>query len=408
MMAGQSGPGEHKEMAKRFCRQELYDLVWTTPMKTLAAQLGISDVGLKKTCARANIPTPDRGYWAKREAGKPTVQIALPRRAPGMSDKVVVAGGSGYWRYDTAQEDLRGPLPSPPEFPEPLEVVRGRIAGVVGRVTVPQKVTNWHPVIDQLLKEDERNREDLYRMPWNGPRFDSAVARRRLRLLNSLFFAAAKMDGKPTMSRHQPQCVYITFFQQHVGITLEHPARARGRNQQSTGDSTLLMSIRRSINTTETISGWQDSAENKLEALMTEMTVEVILTAERQYRDSELRQHEWLVKRKAELEEQERQRQIAAEKAARERLRRIERARIDRLLKDAAALQQANIIRQYVDALRTLQTSKAMTSAEEFDRWMAWALEQADRIDPTVGGRFTDTQHDEEDVGVRLTLAGWS
>jgi len=65
-------------MAERLSRQELYDRVWSEPMRTLAAGFGISDVALKKTCARAHIPTPDRGYWAEKEAGKPTRQVALP------------------------------------------------------------------------------------------------------------------------------------------------------------------------------------------------------------------------------------------------------------------------------------------------------------------------------------------
>jgi hypothetical protein len=48
------------------------------------------------------------------------VQVALPKRAPGMSDQVVVGGGSRHWWYDSSAEDLRGPLHPPPEFPEPL------------------------------------------------------------------------------------------------------------------------------------------------------------------------------------------------------------------------------------------------------------------------------------------------
>lgn len=61
-------------------RQALYDLVWSKPMKMLAAEHGISDVGLKKVFAKAAIPAPDRGYWAKRAAGRPTRQPPLGPR----------------------------------------------------------------------------------------------------------------------------------------------------------------------------------------------------------------------------------------------------------------------------------------------------------------------------------------
>jgi|SRR5579883_1559408 len=206
------------------------------------------------------------------------------------------------------------------------------------------------------------------------------------------------MFGKPTIRTHEPRSIHVSFFQQHVGVTLEQPAQPRNRKQQGTVAPMLSLSIRRGFSSTESISTWQDTGEGKLEAFMTEIAVEIILTAERQYRDGALHQYEWHVKRKAELEEQERQRKIAAEKAAKERQRQIEQARIDRLLKDAAAFQQANAIRQYVNALRTLQANSPMTSIEEFDRWSAWALAQADRIDPAVGGRFTDAMHDEDAV----------
>jgi hypothetical protein len=47
-------------------------------MRTLAAELGISDVGLTKVCKRHQIPTPRRGYWNKKEAGYKVRQTALP------------------------------------------------------------------------------------------------------------------------------------------------------------------------------------------------------------------------------------------------------------------------------------------------------------------------------------------
>jgi len=45
-------------------------VVWSELMMTLSARFRISEVALKKTCARAGIPTPERGYWAKKDAGK--------------------------------------------------------------------------------------------------------------------------------------------------------------------------------------------------------------------------------------------------------------------------------------------------------------------------------------------------
>jgi len=52
-------------------RRELYDLVWSKPLRDVAADLGISDVGLAKVCARHRVPRPEQGYWNKIHAGKP-------------------------------------------------------------------------------------------------------------------------------------------------------------------------------------------------------------------------------------------------------------------------------------------------------------------------------------------------
>lgn len=59
-------------------RSELYAKVWSTPMTKLAAELGISDVGLAKACRRHAVPAPPRGYWAKLSAGQTPPKTALP------------------------------------------------------------------------------------------------------------------------------------------------------------------------------------------------------------------------------------------------------------------------------------------------------------------------------------------
>jgi hypothetical protein len=49
-------------MNGRFTRKQLYDWVWSQPMRTVAASVGISDVALAKHCKKADIPVPNRGY----------------------------------------------------------------------------------------------------------------------------------------------------------------------------------------------------------------------------------------------------------------------------------------------------------------------------------------------------------
>jgi hypothetical protein len=79
----------NKNISERLSRKAFYDLVWSEPLRALLARFGISDVALRKACHRVDIPTPARGYWAKRASGKRIFQAPLPERAPGMSDEVV-------------------------------------------------------------------------------------------------------------------------------------------------------------------------------------------------------------------------------------------------------------------------------------------------------------------------------
>ncbi len=58
-------------------RRELYDLVWSKPMRDVAAELGVSDVGLSKVCDRHRVPRPEQGYWNKKNAGQKVKQTVF-------------------------------------------------------------------------------------------------------------------------------------------------------------------------------------------------------------------------------------------------------------------------------------------------------------------------------------------
>jgi hypothetical protein len=69
----------------RISREELYERVWTLPLRKLAPEFGISDVGLAKLCKRHSIPLPGLGYWTRVQFGKNPKRILLP--SPEKADK---------------------------------------------------------------------------------------------------------------------------------------------------------------------------------------------------------------------------------------------------------------------------------------------------------------------------------
>ena len=62
-------------------RAQLYEELWSTPLKTLAKKYGISDAALGKICRRLNVPRPGPGYWARIEAGHKPARRALPAKS---------------------------------------------------------------------------------------------------------------------------------------------------------------------------------------------------------------------------------------------------------------------------------------------------------------------------------------
>src|SRR5579859_1720028 len=73
-------------------RRAMYELVWSKPMTRVAEDLQISDVALKKMCDRHRVPTPPRGYWAKKQAGLPVTQTRFFETSDRAIDRIEFQG----------------------------------------------------------------------------------------------------------------------------------------------------------------------------------------------------------------------------------------------------------------------------------------------------------------------------
>jgi ribosomal protein S14 len=79
----------------RIARDELYEQVWRQPLRTVAGEYGLSDNGLRKICARLDVPCPARGYWARKKNGHEVRQQLLPKAVPGQETEVWIARRDG-------------------------------------------------------------------------------------------------------------------------------------------------------------------------------------------------------------------------------------------------------------------------------------------------------------------------
>jgi hypothetical protein len=366
-------------MAIELTRRELYDLVWSTPMKALAADFKVSDVAVAKVCRKADIPVPGRGHWAKKEAGKPVARTPLPPRGFGMPDHVSI----GHRAYASLSYDQPVDLAqSAPQFDEDLDSVQARAVALIGRVTVPP-LSRAHPEVARLLAEDEARRQrhlaEKYPSSWNAPTFDAPGERRRLRIISAVFFAAMRAGGKASISDKAAEDCFVRVGREHVRFIVRKIDRSRRKDK---GPLRLEVVIQR-WNDAPVVGRWEDQEGVPVEKRIQEIVVAVVVEAERQYREAVKRRYEWHLERARERDEKARREEEERLRVEKERVEQEQKARVDLLLAAANALDQATRIRAYVSAVVAAKGRGSESPGEQLSTWAAWALREADRIDPT-------------------------
>jgi len=380
-------------MARLFTRLELYDLVWSRPTRTVAASLGVSDVGLAKTCRKAEVPIPPRGYWARKPDEQRLLRPALPPRFPGGADRFEIGGDGKHYRGTYSDQDILDmPVPPEPVFEEPLEAVAARIDKMVGKVPAVRNFDKAFGDVARLLSQDEERK--IHQRPYDKPLYESGVERRRLLLLNSLFLGFYAAGCKASMSTSKWQqhdehsrTVSVTVGAQHISFTLDPPLRERRRNHpvpDDEGKLRLALGHRRAEQPSQF---WEDGADAKLETRLREIVTFIMLEAEKAHRERAVSHRTWVIGRKADIEKQIAEQRAEQEREALRAKERQHKAAVDILLKQAADLQKAQSIRVYVSEI-CRRAGELSLPKVALDRWSDWALTQADRIDPTKSLQF--------------------
>jgi hypothetical protein len=107
-----------------FRRDDLYRLVWTSPVSEIAARLGVSDVALAKLCRRAEIPVPGRGYWQRTEAGQAVEPTPLGEASTGLPELLRIRGAKPSSSMSTTPLLCEDPQ-TPRQMDHSLAEIRG-------------------------------------------------------------------------------------------------------------------------------------------------------------------------------------------------------------------------------------------------------------------------------------------
>jgi len=365
-------------------RTALYDLVWSVPMRKLATQLQMSDRGLAKLCARENIPVPPRGYWTKLRHEKPVKKPAFGPAPDGHREWIPIAppgsdlGAEGRdWlelkgarRSGAASTAEPGDL-AEPEHDHDLHVCAWQVLGKARRVRVRTSElspANRHREVERILTI---GKENAWRFPYPPNPFRGPGPRRRLAFLNALFVALERLGGSATITDLRAEEIEVRFSQARVPCRLKstYVRLASGERTERLDFHVIengAWSRDRQV--------WKERRGLRLEERLSEILVGIVLAVE-----LERREHDWEWYREDLRWREERRREQARLRNERQMQGRAE------LIQQARAMQDARAIRELVAAVGRGASGVDTRVAS----WQAWALEQAEAIDPVCGGRLS-------------------
>jgi hypothetical protein len=375
-------------MSHTFSRQELFDLAWSEPTRTIAKRLGISDVGLAKACRRADLLLPPRGYGpslrpARRSGSRNCRRAVLACR---IRSSWVGPVGVGGPIPSTSQH----PNPPIPTFAEPLEALAARLRTQIGTVRRTRDLEGAHTRIQKLLDTDEqrRARQAESRYPtFDDPVFETSFEKRRLRVLNSLLRTLDRLNVSVSIIGREARTLVAHAGDFSVGFTIDGLSAKTASTQPKGVSGPMRCQLMALCGGDQPIETWTDVEGQLLETRLGDIAVAIVVHGERVCRSSSSAQHhrEWVIKRKAEIAAEERRKEAERRRLERERLERLEKARVGRLLAQA----RSSAVRERQAALDD------PLSATGFQQWADWALSQADRIDPVLSGSFRTVQDDD-------------
>jgi hypothetical protein len=379
-------------MPQTFTRAELYDLVWSRPRTALAKELGVSDVAIGKHCARANVPTPAVGYWAKLSAGGKPVRLPLLLRLPGQADCVAIGKDNGHWRPVERLTEQ----PVPPLFVEDLEKQVAEAVKRVGRVVATRDLTAPDRSLGRVLEAEAKRRAKFLAEPrwdWHKPHFDEPAFQRHLRLFNSLARALTPLYG-PQAVREDDEwfqgrgtlhhlVLHLDFGGVAMNLRVHEPGEPR-RDRAPKPVSVTTLRVE-SSHTDVPLLEWSDGPGQKIEGSLTEIVAALLRRAEEAFRRHAL----WVYAQRLERYQKElaaiEQRKVEAE---RNRLEAVEahKAKVrDEVVELARRRRVAEDIRATVASLRSHPEVATTEGQAQFEAWAANALAVADDMDPMSG-----------------------
>ncbi|WP_437191551.1 hypothetical protein [Planctomicrobium sp. SH527] len=362
-------------------RQLLYQRVWSEPMRQLAREFGISDVGLAKVCRKHKIPCPPRGYWAKKSAGQTPHQVPLPDPEADQTIEIHRSDAGSTLSKD-------------------LEEEVARLEGNRISIELRDHLRGAHPLIEQAREQfqiAERTSEGILVLPQDAAlelRVSKGQLRRALLLMDAVLRALEHQNHQvlpgPTVTLLGIS-VRFEIVEEMETLREEEDDVADGESyhfRHSHFRAKRVPSGRLAFKIADAgrywLQGcrqtWRDTPKRLLETCLEQVIAGLMIVAAR------IKQHEEETRRKEEAQREavKRRQELAEQRALKRAAIQAERTRLDALLEEAKRWEQSRNLRKYIQAVRekVLLTGQDIQTDATLNDWIVWASTHADRLDP--------------------------
>ena len=361
-------------------REALYNEVWEQPAIKLAAKYGISAVMLGKVCRKLQIPRPGRGYWAKKEFGKPVQRLPLPKAKDlPVVHRLKLPGKQGVVAPEVTAAE---PVPTDPEYL--------RIVDIESRSIPVDLEARQHRLVSTAAKALRRARvgfRGMLEKPWQHPCLDLRVSTgaldRALAIANTVILTLEE-EGFPVSVEGGKHGTTAQVFGHKVPFTIVEKHRVKSRREvqetpnwrryeieyEPTGDLEFRVGQDR-------WGGWKcgDGKKRRLEELLPRLVGAVVRDGRDRVLAAERAKQEAIERHKRELERMELARQIQEEEK-----------NVRQLESWVSNWAKAREMRSFIGEVEKLWIGEGHDLSPQAPKGqrIAWMKQQAERLDPLV------------------------
>ncbi len=361
-------------MTEAWNREALYGEVWEQPLVKIALKYGISAVMLGKICRKLLIPLPGRGYWAKKEFGKPVQRVPLPEA------KNVPVLHRSTDPVASAVAKVQEPIPTDPEYVRIIEI-ESRTLAVGSHEKVHKLVSTSRRCLQNAKPNDRGLVEPRYDQACLDLRVAPASLERALSVMNAIILAL-ESEGFPVTLRPGEHRPGAEIFGYRISLAIVEKLREKGRKEIKEYSWTRNLIDYEPRGTLEFRAGdygsgrkVRDGKVGRLEEILSKCVGALL----REGRDCIIRVAR---QKEMELERQEKARQ-RAELAP---LIWEEEKKVSQLEGWVTQWSRAQQMREFIAALEKSWAAAGhdLSSEAPKGKRIIWMRQQADRVDPVV------------------------